>query len=80
MASIVVLTMLFIGWVSVKEYPEVWQCVLNRRDFGFFGLNFSLTDSAHNLLPICLKKDPIAVSTYAYTHVWGINTNHDNEC
>ncbi len=55
MASIVVRMMLFIGCFSVNEYPDVWQWVLNNRDFWFFGLNFSLTDSAHNLLSIDQK-------------------------
>ena len=42
-ASTVVRTMLLYGSCSVSETPEVWQCVRNIDDPGFFGLNSAMT-------------------------------------
>ena len=38
-ASMAVLVMLLKGSCSVKLQPEVWECVLKAKDFGFCGLN-----------------------------------------
>ena len=48
-ASIHVLPTLLNGSCSVRLQPDVWQCVLNTRDFGFFGLK-PFTIFAHNIL------------------------------
>lgn len=34
---------------SVRDQPDVWLWARSSRDFGFLGLNFSLTSVAHNL-------------------------------
>ena len=50
MASIQVRPTLLNGSCSVNDQPEVWLCVRNAKDFGFFGLN-CLTILAHNKRP-----------------------------
>ena len=69
MASMQVRPTLLNGSCSVNDHPDVWQCVRNARDFGFFGLN-CFTIFAHNrrpalilaismkwFMPIAQKKD-----------------------
>jgi hypothetical protein len=43
----VVRMMLLYGSCSVKDQPDVWQCVRNIKDFELLGLNFSFINSAH---------------------------------
>ena len=47
-ASTVVRTILLYGSCSVKDQPEVWQCVRSIDDLGFLGLN-SLMMRHHNI-------------------------------